>query len=88
METQALLNDKDVIYPFEWDGRKFQSRVSIDSELFLKAIMTGVNTFINFNKQCLDELVGQGNDLNFIVDKLVEINKGGSVAFIELAEVE
>lgn len=86
METKAVLSNTDIIYPFEWDGRKFQSRILIDSDLFMSAVTAGVDTFIKFNKQCLDELVGRGNNLDFIVNKLVEINAGGSKAFIELVE--
>ena len=85
MET-AILNNNEIIYPFEWDGRKFQSRVLTHSDIFISAVTAGVDTFISFNQECLSELVGEGKDLDFIKTKLIEINEGGSKAFIELVE--
>ena len=85
MET-AILNNNEIIYPFEWDGKKFQSRVLTHSDIFVSAVTTGVSTFISINQECLSELIGKGNNLDFIKTKLMEINKGGSFAFIELVE--
>ena len=77
---------KYAIYPFEFDGYKFISRVLVDSEIHKKIVNVPEHYFALMNVDCLAELVGTGKSLSEIKARLYEINKGGSSAIIELAD--
>jgi hypothetical protein len=77
---------KFAIYPFEFDGRKFVSRVRMDSDIYKRVVNVSEHYFALMNIDCLAELVGTGKSLAEIKARLYEINKGGSSAIIELAD--
>jgi hypothetical protein len=79
---------KFAIYPFEFDGHKFISRVLFNSEIHKKVTNVPEHYFALMNQQCLSELMGEGKSLDEIKARLYEINKGGSSALIELADEE
>lgn len=77
---------KYAIYPFEFDGYKFISRVLVDSDLYKKVSNVPEHYFALMNEQCLQELVGTGLNLEQVKAKLYEINRGAGHAYIELAD--
>jgi hypothetical protein len=87
METVEKDNGtKFAIYPFEFDGHKFVSRVLVDSELYSRVVNVPEHYFALMNQQCLLELMGTGCNLDDIKKRLYELNKNGSFAYIELAD--
>ena len=77
---------KFAIYPFEFDGYKFISRVLVDSDLYKKVSNVPEYYFALMNEQCLRELMGEGKSLDQVKARLYEINKGAGHAYIELAD--
>jgi hypothetical protein len=72
------------VYPFEYDGHKFISRVLADTDMFIRLQQVPEPTVIQWNQECLDSLMGKGLSLTEIKSKLYELNKGASAAYIEL----
>lgn len=72
------------LYPFEFDGYKFISRVLVDSSIHQRVKNVPEHYFALMNQQCLSELMGTGLTLEQVKAKLYEINRGGHHAIIEL----
>ena len=77
---------KFAIYPFEFDGHNFISRVRMDSDIYKRVSNVPEHYFALMNQDCLRELLGMGKNLDEIKKRLYEINRGGSSALIELAD--
>jgi hypothetical protein len=73
------------IYPFEYDGYTFYSRVLVGSDIHTSVTNVPEEVFIQMNQDCLAELLGTGLPLDKIKERLYEINKYASSAYIELA---
>lgn len=86
METITKQNGmKFDVYPFEYDGYTFYSRVLVGSEIHASVTSVPEEMFIQMNQACLAELLGTGLPLDKIKERLYEINKDASSAYIELA---
>ena len=86
METITKQNGmKFDIFPFEYDGYIFYSRVLVGSEIHASVKRVPEEVFIKMNQDCLADLLGTGLSLDKIKERLYEINKHASSAYIELA---
>ena len=75
-------------YPFSVDGVNFISRIHSHSQFLSQIKNLPAKVFKELNIQAIQELMGSPKLLTLaeIQDKLDEINKGGTHAFILLGE--
>jgi len=72
-------------FPFEHKGIHFVAKIA-ETNRHLPMIMMMGNTFIQMNKDAVDELltINEGTTLEQIQDGLDEINAGGTEMFLQL----
>jgi hypothetical protein len=74
------------LYPFTHKGINFVSRISQESRFAAQIAFMG-ETFINMNKDAIDELLTITDETtnDELVAMLADINAGGTEMFLELA---
>ena len=74
------------LFPFEYKGFNFVSKVEIESNTYTQVINLPDGLFIKMNKGMIDELltITENTTKDEIITQLEKINEGGTYAFLEL----
>ncbi len=86
--TISKAHDLDTIgwleFSFDFDGRKYVSKISQISPLFDQIIALSPERFCEINQEALRDLIGYGATIEAVMAALIKLNKGATHAVIEL----
>lgn len=86
MQDLAIDTSEWTVYAYEFDGRSYETAVSLNSPLWYRIARLEVGERDNLFIGALKELIGVGADDDAVERGLNKINAGGSHCIVRLSE--